>query len=99
MFLSSNRQNVKVDTDNIGRYYTNHFQSLTNLSWLTEATFPVALDAARAAIIPSCALLKVIVFFSLMSQSSKDCMASNIVITILRNNVTTGSGKSEKLAS
>jgi hypothetical protein len=67
----SNKQNVKIDIDN-GRYHTGHFQSLTNVSWLTEAIFPVVLDAARAAIKPSWALLKVMAFFSLMSQSSKD---------------------------
>jgi hypothetical protein len=71
--LPSNSQNTEVQYG----FHTSHFQSLRVLSWLTEATFPVALDAARAATKPSCALLKVMVFFSLMSQSSKDCITKH----------------------
>ena len=57
---------------------SSHFQSLTSLSWLTDATNPDAFDAARAAIKPSWALLMVTLFFSLMSQSSMDCKISMI---------------------
>lgn len=50
----------------------NHFHNLTNLSWLAEATKPVTVDTANAAISPSWAD-RVIVLFSVMFQSSRDC--------------------------
>ena len=50
---------------------TFHFQSLTCLSWLTEATRP-ELEEARAETRPSCAAT-VMLLFSSMSQSSRDC--------------------------
>lgn len=49
-----------------------YFQSFTHLSWLADATTPVALDTAKAAIRPSCAG-SIMVLFSFMSQISSDC--------------------------
>lgn len=49
-----------------------YFHSLTNLSWLAEATYPVTVDTAKAAISPWWAD-RVMVLFSLMFHSSKDC--------------------------
>ncbi len=49
-----------------------YFQSLTHLSWLAEATMPVADDWASAAIKPSWAGT-VMLCFSTIFHSSKDC--------------------------
>lgn len=49
-----------------------YFHSLTDLSWLAEATNPTTLDAAKPAMSPSCAARET-VLLSDMFQSSKDC--------------------------
>lgn len=53
-----------------------YFQILTDLSWLAEATIPVAGDCAKAEITHSWAGI-VIHLFTAMFQSSKDCKQSN----------------------
>lgn len=64
-----------------GTYY---FQSLTNLSWLAEATKPATPDTAKEAINPSWPV-RVIVLFSFMFHSSKDCKMQFICIRICKN--------------
>ncbi len=54
-----------------------YFQSLTHLSWLAEATMPVADDWASAAIKPSWAGT-VMLCFSTIFHSSKDCTQTRL---------------------
>lgn len=54
-----------------------YFHSLTDLSWLAEATIPVSADCAKATIKPSCAWT-VILLFSAMFHNSRDCNKVNM---------------------
>lgn len=61
---------IDDDVMKILKKQRDHFQSLTHLSWLAEATKPVTFDAAKADTSLSCAF-RVIVLFSVMFQISK----------------------------